>query len=403
VREHAHDGQVLSTLRRHPRYARLFAAQLSGLLGTGILTVALTLLAADLAGPRAAAVLSTALTVKILAYVVLSPWLARVTAGRPPVQVLVGADVVRIAVALLLPLVDATWQVYVLVLVLQASSAAFTPAYQALLPRVLPDEDDYRQALSLSRVAYDAELVVSPALAGLALLLVDARAVFVLAGVGFVGSALGVLAARPPGAVPRAAGDEPSGGVVAFLRVPELRRLLLVDLGAACAYGAALVLTETFVRDVGWDAAAVGAVLAVFGAGSVTGAVLVSRGGADPWRPMRAGVGIVVVALLVGAVVATHPAGLLGAWFAAGLGSSLALTPSGKVLRAQADGRGLTALFAGHFAWSHACYLVTYPLAGLTAVEASPRAALLGLGVVALAAGGGVARRRPPVGHSAAP
>ncbi len=383
---------MLTTLRRHPTYARLFAAQLSGLLGTGVLTVALALLAADLAGPRAAGVLATALTVKIAAYVVLSPWIARVTAGWAPLRVLVGADVVRVAVALALPLVDATWQVYLLVLVLQASSAGFTPAYQALLPRVLGDEGDYRQALSLSRVAYDAEAVVSPSLAALALLVVDARALFVLAGAGFVGSAVAVLLARPPGAAPPVRDDDRvGGGFVEFLRRSALRRLLLLDLVAACAYAAALVLTPTLVDDVGGAEAGVGVVLAVFGAGSVVGALLVSRAGwlpdrGDPWSTMRLGAVVVAVTLLAGGAAVGSTAGLMVLWALLGLGSSLVLTPSGQVLRAQAEGRTLSVLFAGHFAWSHACYLLTYPLAGLVGVQVSPALALVALGGVALVA-----------------
>ncbi|WP_311210354.1 MULTISPECIES: MFS transporter [unclassified Aeromicrobium] len=383
---------MLTTLRRHPTYARLFAAQLSGLLGTGVLTVALALLAADLAGPRAAGVLATALTVKIAAYVVLSPWIARVTAGWAPLRVLVGADVVRVTVALALPLVDATWQVYLLVLVLQASSAGFTPAYQALLPRVLGDEGDYRQALSLSRVAYDAEAVVSPSLAALALLVVDARALFVLAGAGFVGSAVAVLLARPPGAAPPVRDDDRvGGGFVEFLRRSALRRLLLLDLVAACAYAAALVLTPTLVDDVGGAEVGVGVVLAVFGAGSVVGALLVSRAGwlpgrGDPWSTMRLGAVVVAVTLLAGGAAVGSTAGLVVLWALLGLGSSLVLTPSGQVLRAQAEGRTLSVLFAGHFAWSHACYLLTYPLAGLVGVQVSPALALVALGGVALVA-----------------
>lgn len=383
---------MLTTLRRHPTYARLFVAQLSGLLATGVLTVALALLAADLAGPRAAGVLATALTVKIAAYVVLSPWIARVTAGWAPVRVLVGADVVRVSVAMLLPLVDATWQVYLLVLVLQASSAGFTPAYQALLPRVLPDEGEYRQALSLSRVAYDAEAVVSPALAALALLVVDARSLFVLAAVGFVGSAVAVLLARPPeAAAPAGDHDRVGGGFVEFLRRAPLRRLLLLDLVAACAYAAALVLTPTLVDDVGGGEAGVGVVLAVFGAGSVVGALLVSRatwlpGQGDPRSTMRLGAVVVALALLTGGAAVGSAAGLTALWAVLGLGSSLVLTPSGQVLRAQAEGRTLSMLFAGHFAWSHACYLLTYPLAGLVGVRSSPTLALVALGAVALAA-----------------
>ena len=48
-------------------YRHLFAAQVIALIGTGLLTVALGLLAFELAGERAGAVLGTALAIKMVA------------------------------------------------------------------------------------------------------------------------------------------------------------------------------------------------------------------------------------------------------------------------------------------------------------------------------------------------
>ena len=57
----------------HSTYRRLFAAQVVALLGTGLLTIALGLTAFDLAGDQAGQVLGLALTIKMVAYVGLSP------------------------------------------------------------------------------------------------------------------------------------------------------------------------------------------------------------------------------------------------------------------------------------------------------------------------------------------
>ena len=73
---------------------------------------------------------------------------------------------------------------------LQAASATFTPTFQSVIPQVLPDEDDYTSALSLSRLAYDLEAVLSPVLAAALLLVVPADALFVGTALGFAGSAL---------------------------------------------------------------------------------------------------------------------------------------------------------------------------------------------------------------------
>lgn len=59
---------MLSVLKNRT-YRHLFTAQVIALVGTGLMTVALGLLAYELAGADAGAVLGTALAIKMLAYV----------------------------------------------------------------------------------------------------------------------------------------------------------------------------------------------------------------------------------------------------------------------------------------------------------------------------------------------
>lgn len=99
---------MLSVLR-NPRNRNLFAAQAVALVGTGLLTVALGLLAYDIAGPRAGAVLGTALTIKMVAYVAVAPVIAAVVSRLPTKAVLVGADLIRLAVAASLPFLTDIW------------------------------------------------------------------------------------------------------------------------------------------------------------------------------------------------------------------------------------------------------------------------------------------------------
>ena len=88
---------------KNPTYAKLFSAQIIALLGTGLLTVALGLLAFDIAGGDAGVILGTALTIKMVAYVAVSPVITALTARLPQKTVLIVADVVRAAVAVGLP------------------------------------------------------------------------------------------------------------------------------------------------------------------------------------------------------------------------------------------------------------------------------------------------------------
>ena len=124
---------------RNGTYRALFLAQVIALIGTGLLTVALGLLAFDIAGDDAGSVLGTALTIKMVAYVGVAPLVAALVDRLPKKAVLVTADAVRLAVALVLPFVGDIWQIYVLVFVLQSASATFTPAFQTLIPSVLPE------------------------------------------------------------------------------------------------------------------------------------------------------------------------------------------------------------------------------------------------------------------------
>ena len=111
-------------------------------------------------------------------YAIRSYYASAVTRALPRRRTLIALDLVRAGVALFLPFVSAVWQVYLLIFLLQSASACFTPLFQATIPEVLPDEDSYTQALSLSRLAYDLENLISPALAALLLSLMSWHGLF---------------------------------------------------------------------------------------------------------------------------------------------------------------------------------------------------------------------------------
>jgi MFS family permease len=127
-------------------YRHLFAAQVIALIGTGLMTVALALLAFEIAGDRAGVVLGTALAIKMIVYVGIAPIAGSLSGHVPRRSFLVTMDLIRAAVAIALPFVTQVWQIYLLIFLLQAASAAFTPTFQATIPDVLPDESDYTRA-----------------------------------------------------------------------------------------------------------------------------------------------------------------------------------------------------------------------------------------------------------------
>ncbi|WP_248240080.1 MFS transporter [Microbacterium kunmingense] len=386
----------ITSVLRNQAYRRLFGAQVVALVGTGLLTVALGLLAFELAGEAAGAVLGTALAIKMVAYVAVAPIVAAVVQRLPAKAVLVGADLVRLGMAAILPFVTEVWQIYGLIFLLQAASATFTPTFQAVIPTVLPRPDDYTRALSLSRIAYDVEAILSPVLAAVLLTVVPFTALFAGTAIGFAASAALVLIAtlpqRPPGES-TSFWQRLTGGVRLFARVPSLRFVLVANLVVACGVALVLVNTVVLVKDQGEaDDAAVAVALAVFGAGSVVAALIVPRA-VEHWSVfaiMRGGAVVVSLGLAVAALGASAPTGSLGmwvgllaAWVVLGMGTSLIATPTGRVLAVASDPSGRSLVFAAQFALSHACYLVTYPVAGWVGAWSVAGSALVLLGMSA--------------------
>ena len=366
-------------------YRHLFLAQIVALLGTGLATIALGLLAYDLSGERAGLVLGTIFTIKMVAYVGIAP-IAGAFANRWPRRtMLVSLDLIRAAVALCLPFVTEVWQVYILIFVLQSASAAFTPTFQATIPDILPEEDRYTRALSLSRLAYDLENIISPMLAAILLAFVSYHALFVGTVVGFVGSALLVVSVMLPSPIPtapRGIYDRTTRGIRIYLATPRLRGLLSLNLAAAAAGAMVLVNTVVLVRaNLGLGEAQVAIALGAFGGGSMLAALALPRLlDKRPDRPvMIGGAAVLVVSLLslslISLIYDTQWLPLLAGWMIIGIGYSAVLTPSGRLLKRSAHAEDRPAVFAAQFALSHACWLVTYPLSGWLITVAGPTTA----------------------------
>ncbi|GAA4306220.1 MFS transporter [Streptomyces venetus] len=384
---------------RNRTYRHLFIAQVIALVGTGLATVALGLLAYDIAGADAGSVLGTALAIKMVAYVAIAPVIGAIADRLPRRALMVGADLVRAAVALMLPFVDQVWQVYVLIFLLQSASAAFTPTFQAVIPDVLPAERDYTRALSLSRLAYDLESLFSPALAAVLLSLVTYNWLFLGTVAGFLASAALVVSAVLP--KPVAAAVSRTGGAYAkatagtrlFFARPELRALLVLNLAVAAASAMVTVNSVVYVRDqFGRGAADLSLALGAFGGGSMVVALLLPRllERVSDRSVMLRGVQLLTVVFAgLGVITAAGSGGrrwtaLLLAWAAFGAGCSMVLTPAGRLIRRAAPPEERTAAFAAQFSLSHGCWLLTYPLAGWLGAVTGMRSAVAALGSIAL-------------------
>jgi MFS family permease len=379
-------------------YRHLFCAQVIALVGTGLATVALGLLAYDIAGGNAGAVLGTALAIKMVAYIGVAPLVGAFADRLPRRAFLVAMDMVRAGVAICLPFVDQTWQIYILIFVLQSASAAFTPTFQATIPDVLPEERDYTRALSLSRLAYDMESLTSPILAAALLSVINFHWLFSGTAIGFLASATLVVTTLLPKV---ATARPPQGGIYArttrgtriYLKTPRLRGLLALTLASAAASSMVIINTIVIVRDMlGLTQRDVALTLAACGGGSILAALTLPRildRIADRTIMLSAGAAMALLLGLLG--IATICFGItpgfwfaiLIGWFLLGMAYSMSVTPSGRLLKRSTAASDRPSLFAAQFALSHCCWLLCYPLAGQLGARAGQGPPFVAMSVIA--------------------
>lgn len=359
---------MLEPLLDSPIFRRLFAAQVLALIGTGLMTVALALLAFELAPDRAGTVLGTALAIKMIAYVGVSPFAGLVVARFGRKRVMIAADLARMAMIGLMPFVSQVWQIYVLIFVLQSASAVFTPTFQATIADLFDNEENYTKALVLSRLAFDLEALVSPLIAAVLLSSVSFSLLFVGTSFGFACSALLVASAAVPWRYDVAGRDwrRATLGVRLFKQTPRLNGIMLMNVVIAAAGSMILVNTVVYVQGfLGGTEQQTALAFALAGAGSLVAAIALQPllNQFSDRTIMLAGAALQTLALFIG-IFSPPFFGLLAIWLIAGFGGGLSLTPVGRVLRRSAAEADREAVFAAQFGLSHLAWMFTYPLAG---------------------------------------
>ncbi|MFV1852510.1 MAG: MFS transporter [Thalassospira sp.] len=373
-------------------FRHLFAAQITSLIGTGLTTVALSLLAFDLAGEDAGRVLGSILVLKMVAYLVIAPVAGGMAHLLPRRAWLVGLDILRAAIVLCLPFVDQIWQIFVLVFVVNAASAAFTPVFQAIIPEILEDEKTYTKGLSYARLAYDLENLVSPALAAGLLFVWSFDSLFMVNSLTFAMSAILIVTTR----VPKAADTDREGGVyantvfgiAAYLKTPRLRGLLAVYFAVSCVGAMIIVNTVVLTRGaLGGSELLTTAFLACAGGGSMLAAFAIPKiiDAVGERRLMLSGIVVAALAMLVGAGLMMAGVTVIGAfgvlWAIAGAGTTFAQTPGGRLVQRSAGAGDRSAFFAANFALSHGGWLIAYGVIGWLG-------SLVGLSAAFLVSGG---------------
>ncbi|TML59667.1 MAG: MFS transporter [Actinobacteria bacterium] len=271
---------------RHRDFRLLWAGMTISLLGDGVFLVAIAWEAYVLwNAPAALSIVGIGMTVPMIAFLLPGGVLTDRLDRR---RVMMGADALRAAaVALLAGLALAGslrfWELVALVAVYSVGSAFFTPAFDAIVPDLLPARD-LAAANSLDQFVRPIALrLAGPAVGGW-LVAVSVGAAFAVDVASFVVSGLAVLAMRPPATARRDA--EPAlAALVAGLRFVRRRVWLWGTLlSAALAYLAFLGPTEVLLpyvvkNDLHGSARALGLVFAAGGVGAVGAALTMGQRG----------------------------------------------------------------------------------------------------------------------------
>jgi NRE family putative nickel resistance protein-like MFS transporter len=374
---------------RNPRFARLYAAQAVSLIGDALTWVALALLAFELAGEASAAVLGTALTMRVLAFVALSP-LAGVIADRFDRKfILVACDLGRAAVIAAMPFVRELWQLYLLVFVLNALTAFFTPTNQATVPLVT-GRDDAASAFALSSATTEVVGIAGPALAGTVAALFGGRSLFAIDAATFLLS--GLLILTLPGKL-RAGGEEAAvstwhgirDGTTRLWADPPVRLAVLMELVASVAGALVLVGTVQHVKGaLSLGDAPFGLVMAAYGAGATLASLVVGSMGRRVPRTTFVVLGALLTSLAVLPANLVGFAALLPLWVLAGAGQNWVNLPTETLLAERTPTEAQGRVYGAHFAWSHLWWAFAYPLAGWLGGTFPERSFLYG-GLVGLA------------------
>ena len=358
---------------RNPLFARLYFAQTINLIGDALTWVGLALLAFELAGENAGVILSAALTLRVTAYVVLSPLAGAIADRVDRKRIMVVTHLARMGLVCLLPFVTQPWQIYAIVLALNVFSAFFTPTYKATIPMVAT-EAEYPQAIALSSATYQLLGVLGPGLAGSITAWVGTRQVFFWDALTCLIAALLVLSLSGPLLVSqrseamrtvRCTWQDIRTGTTCLFSDPLIRYALIMQMVAAIVGAAVLVNTVGYVQGtLQLDKLEYGWVMAAFG----LGATIASIGVGSLNQPQSKIILISIGSVLI--TVALFPAnwmglnGLLLLWSVAGIGQTLVNVPTQILIADRVDVDVQGQVYGAHFAWSHFWWAFAYPLAG---------------------------------------
>lgn len=360
----------MSSPFKYKTYTKLFLAQLISLVGTGVTSVALALLAWELAKEQAGLVLGTALALKMCAYVFFAPLVASFANKISRRKWLISLDIIRALLVLYLPFITSIYEIYFILFFINLASAGFTPVFQATIADIIKEEKAYTKALSYSRLAYDLEQLLSPSFAALLLSVLSFNFLFVLDSFTFILSSLLIVFTSIP-FVKEVKKDETfiyrlKFGISSYFKTPRLKALFFMYIIVALTSAMMITNTVVFVKNIFEKSEAQTAfAFAIAGLGSMCIALILPKflEKISLRIVVLSGSFILVFGLFLGFVNHTWLS-FLFLWFLLGLGLSVIQVPAGFLVKISCNSEDSVSFFSANFALSHLCWMIAYPLTG---------------------------------------
>lgn len=362
---------------KEPLFAKLYLAQTISLLGDAFTWIGIALLAFEFGGIESAKILATALTLRVTAFIIFGSY-AGVLADRINRKaIMIFTNMARMLIVFSMAFVTNTWQLYVLIFMLNIFNAFFTPSYKACIPQLIKNKDNYANAITLSNATWQLLGMLGPGLAGALAIWLGSRQIFIFDAASFIISSVLVFMipiallkeedkTESQSSFKNVWNDIVKGTKLLFNNSP-IRFALLIELVAAIAGAQILVNTVGHIKgnlsltdkEYGWAMTAfgIGATIAAFTANTLDKSKNKST-------LLIIGALMLAVAVSLGNIVPFSV--LLFLWIIAGLGQSFTEMPSQILIAENIALEQQGKVYGSHFAWSHLWWAIGYPIAGFT-------------------------------------
>ena len=357
------------TVWRNSRFVRLYTAHAASLVGSGIGTAAIALLADDLRPGSGPQVLGIVLTIRIAIVVFLSPLAGQLADRIGGRMQMVLADLLRMAVMIGMFFVSVEWQLYVLAFFLHLGSAFFTPIYKSVIPGVV-GERLYPRAVAYGTLAYNLSDILGMTAGALLIWMAGFKWCFAIDAATFLLSGLLITGVCLPSDQREKRGRAVRlfFGIGRMLGAIGLRRSLMLSLQVSVVGGLAIVTTHGYVKnELGKPEHYYPLAMAAMGIGSMFAALHFSHCGEVGRRAWRQIVlPLFFASLVTVALIPSYPV-LVIAWMLSGAGQGVFSVVSNTLLAENSAESERSHIYAAQFALSHAGWGISYPLCGFLA------------------------------------